>query len=75
MYDDKLICATAPPDRRQRERIVRFFRFYAWCKGWLNLWRARPGANFSDGWHPAVEALARARPLRAAYRGPPPPPF
>jgi inorganic pyrophosphatase len=71
MSDDKLICSADPPTPPQRARVLRFFRFYAKCKGLLNLLRRRPGRNACDGWCEAEEALARARPRDADWRGPP----
>ena len=71
MTDDKLICSSHRLDASERRKILRFFRFYAKCKGLLNLWRRRPGRNACDGWIGATEALARARPRDDAWRGPP----
>jgi inorganic pyrophosphatase len=71
MKDDKLICSDHFPDARQRQRILRFFNFYAGCKGLLNIWRGRPGRNACEGWHEASEALARARLRDPAWRRPP----
>ncbi|HWD23325.1 MAG TPA: inorganic diphosphatase [Burkholderiales bacterium] len=71
MTDDKLICSPAEPSSAERKRLLRFFRFYARCKGLLNLWRRRPGRNACEGWIEASEALARARPRDAGWRGPP----
>jgi len=62
MSDDKLICGVHPPSPRERERVLRFFRFYASCKKLLNLWRGRPGRNACEGWITTAEAIARARP-------------
>ena len=73
MADDKLICSVHEPSAAEVGRVLRFFRFYARCKGLLNLWRRRPGRNACDGWRPAGEALARARPLDVPWRGPPVP--
>jgi inorganic pyrophosphatase len=67
MSDDKLICSTLRPSQAEIRRVLRFFHFYAKCKGLLNLWRRRPGRNACDGWRPASEALQRARPLPAAW--------
>ncbi len=64
LSDDKLICSAEAPSARQIERVLRFFRFYARCKGVLNLWRRRPGRNASEGWCDAAAAMARARPLQ-----------
>lgn len=71
MSDDKLICCADPLQPRQRDAVLRFFRFYARCKGWLNLWRRRPGRNACDGWIEASQALARARPRPSDWSGPP----
>lgn len=70
LSDDKLICATERPSAAQIDRVLRFFRFYAWCKGLLNLARRRPGRNACEGLRSAEEALARARPLPEGWRGP-----
>jgi inorganic pyrophosphatase len=71
MSDDKLVCAARSPTAAQRRNVLRFFGFYARCKGLLNLWRARPGRNACDGWCTAQAALARARPRDEGWRGPP----
>jgi inorganic pyrophosphatase len=71
MTDDKLICSAFPVGALERQRVLRFFRFYAACKGLLNAWRGRPGRNACDGWCEADEALARARPRDSTWRGPP----
>ena len=71
MSDDKLICGARPPSARERRRVLRFFRFYARCKGLLNVWRGRPGRNACEGWCEAGEALARARPRDDSWSGPP----
>jgi inorganic pyrophosphatase len=70
MSDDKLVCAAQPPSRADIDRVLRFFRFYARCKGLLNLWRRRPGRNGCDGWCEAGDAMARAQPLPGGWRGP-----
>jgi inorganic pyrophosphatase len=70
MTDDKLICSHAPLTPAQRERVLRFFRFYAKCKGLLNLLRRRPGRNACDGWCEADAAIGRARLRDAGWRGP-----
>jgi inorganic pyrophosphatase len=70
MSDDKLVCAAAPLTAFERERVERFFRFYARCKALLNLWRGRRGRNAYDGWRPAAAALARARRRDAQWQGP-----
>jgi inorganic pyrophosphatase len=71
LSDDKLICSSHPLDPIQRQKVLRFFRFYAKCKGLLNFWRGRPGRNACGGWCEARVALARARPRDASWRGPP----
>lgn len=68
--DDKLICSELPPSAGQIRRLLRFFRFYAFCKLLLNRWRGRPGRNACEGWCSAADALARARPLTDAWAGP-----
>ena len=62
MSDDKLICSDRPLTCAQRESVLRFFRFYAKCKGLLNILRGCPGRNACDGWCEASDALKRARP-------------
>jgi len=71
MSDDKLICSASPLLAGQRRDVLRFFRFYARCKGLLNLWRRRPGRNACEGWIEAAQALARARPRGEDWCGPP----
>jgi inorganic pyrophosphatase len=71
MTDDKLICSKHPLHPSERESVLRFFRFYARCKGLLNFWRRRPGRNACDGWCGAEQALARARPRDDSWHGPP----
>lgn len=74
MCDDKLICAAQRPSRAEIEQVLRFFRFYARCKGWLNFWRRRPGRNAcEERLRSAAEALARARPLRGRFGAAPVP--
>ena len=70
MVDDKLVCSHEPLDPGQRRRLLRFFGFYALCKGMLNFVRRRPGRNACEGWLEANTALARARPREASWRGP-----
>lgn len=70
MTDDKLVCAARPPSAAERQKVLRFFRFYAWGKGLLNLWRRRPGRNACDGWCDAGDALGRALPLPRDWAGP-----
>jgi inorganic pyrophosphatase len=71
MTDDKLVCSAHRPSATERQNVLRFFRFYAKCKGLLNFWRRRPGRNACDGWSTAGQAIARARPRNATWRGPP----
>lgn len=71
MADDKLICSESPLSVFERENILRFFRFYAKCKGLLNILRRRPGLNASGGWCEATQALARARPRDDSWAGSP----
>jgi len=71
MTDDKLICSDRPLDDSARRDVLRFFGFYAKCKGLLNIWRRRPGRNACDGWCDARQALARARPRDNSWQGPP----
>jgi inorganic pyrophosphatase len=71
MSDDKLICSAHRPSAAQMAQVLRFFGFYARCKGLLNRWRRRGGRNGCDGLCSAAQALARARPLDGeAWRGP-----
>lgn len=70
MSDDKLICSSRPVDPRERRMVLRFFHFYARCKGLLNFFRHRPGRNACDGWLEAEQAMARARPRTATWQGP-----
>jgi len=67
MSDDKLICSLHQPSQAEIERVLRFFHFYARCKGLLNLWRRRPGRNACEGLCAATQALARARPLTQSW--------
>jgi inorganic pyrophosphatase len=73
MTDDKLICSHEPLSPGQRRMVLRFFHFYAKCKGLLNLLRRRPGRNACDGWCEASAAIARARVRDAGWQGPPVP--
>ena len=70
LSDDKLVCCDRRPSPAERDAVLRFFHFYARCKGLLNLWRGRPGRNACDGWCDAADALARARPRDDFWRGP-----
>jgi inorganic pyrophosphatase len=69
MSDDKLVCSARAIGIREQRRMLRFFRFYARCKGLLNRWRGRPGRNACDGWIDARLALARARPRDTGWQG------
>jgi inorganic pyrophosphatase len=71
MSDDKLVCSHTRVTTEDREMILRFFSFYAKCKGLLNVWRRRPGRNACDGWCDAAYALARARPRDDSWHGSP----
>jgi inorganic pyrophosphatase len=71
MTDDKLICSDRRVTAAERQMVLRFFGFYARCKGLLNLWRRRPGRNACEGWCDVADALARARPRDDSWRGPP----
>lgn len=70
LADDKLICSAAPPTSAERKAVLRFFRFYATCKGLLNRWRGRSGRNACAGWCSAEFALARATRRDATWHGP-----
>lgn len=70
MSDDKLVCSLNPPSLPERQNVLRFFHFYAQCKGLLNIWRRRPGRNACEGWCEASQALARARPRHDSWQGP-----
>ena len=70
LTDDKLICSDEPLSQAQRQSVLRFFQFYARCKGLLNVWRRRPGRNECDGWREAVYALNRATPRPVDWKGP-----
>ena len=70
MSDDKLICSEQPLSPDQRRMVLRFFHFYARCKGLLNFVRRRPGRNACEGWCEASAAIARARPRDDTWQGP-----
>jgi inorganic pyrophosphatase len=70
MSDDKLICSDQRPSAAQCHDVLRFFRFYARCKGLLNRCAQRPGRNACEGWRDAGSALARARPVTEGWPGP-----
>jgi len=71
MTDDKLICSSHRITAAERRMVLRFFSFYAKCKGLLNIWRRRPGRNACEGWCDVTLALARARPRDDSWRGSP----
>ena len=73
MSDHKLVCSPAPLSPEARRNVLRFFHFYARCKGLLNRLRGRPGRNACDGWITAQQALSCARPRDAGWRGSPVP--
>lgn len=70
MSDDKLVCSDQELRPADRLRVLQFFRLYARCKGLLNVLRRRPGRNGCDGWCAASDAIARATPRTADWRGP-----
>lgn len=70
MVDDKLVCSARPLTAGQKAFVLRFFHFYARCKGLLNVLRGRPGRNACDGWCSAAMAIARARPRQESWKGP-----
>ena len=73
MSDDKLVCSSSPLTETEKRDVLRFFAFYAKCKGLLNILRRRPGRNACDGWLEAAQALTRATPRDEGWRGPPVP--
>lgn len=60
MDDDKLICSNRPVGRLKRALILLFFKFYAKCKGLINICRGYSGRNQCCGWFDAREAIKRA---------------
>ncbi|MFT5334897.1 MAG: inorganic pyrophosphatase, partial [Halioglobus sp.] len=62
MCDDKLICALDPISARDKRNVLLFFRFYAFCKGLLNVARGQSGPSRCDGWGEAAAAIAKAKP-------------
>jgi inorganic pyrophosphatase len=70
MVDDKLVCSAHPLTTEERRFVLRFFHFYAKCKGLLNIFRRRPGRNACEGWCTAFEAIARAEPRPESWQGP-----
>jgi inorganic pyrophosphatase len=71
MYDDKLICSDHPIGPVQRFLVLLFFKFYARCKGLLNLFRGRSGRNNCEGWCDVTAAIGRAIPREdVVWKGP-----
>ncbi len=70
MEDDKLVCSALPLEPGQQRAVLRFFAFYARCKGLLNALRGQRGRNACGGWLSAAEAIARARPRDPDWHGP-----
>ena len=70
MQDDKLVCSEHPLTPEQERAVLRFFAFYARCKGALNWLRGRPGRNACGQWRTAAQAIARARPRAPDWKGP-----
>jgi len=70
MQDDKLVCSAREPTAAEWRSVLRFFHFYARCKGLLNFLRRHPGRNACEGRCEVEYALARARPRDDAWRGP-----
>ena len=71
MADDKLVCSAHPLTLAEKAFVLRFFRFYAKCKGVLNVVRGHPGRNACEGWRTAAQAIARAQPRQGSWQGPP----
>ena len=70
MTDDKLICCSHRITAAERQTVLRFFGFYAACKGLLNVLRRRRGRNACEGWCDVAHAIARARPRDYSWHGP-----
>jgi inorganic pyrophosphatase len=70
LYDDKLVCSSRPLSRSDRRNVLRFMQFYAFCKGWLNRFRGKPGPSYITGWEPLDDAMARAKPVPTDWEGP-----
>lgn len=70
MSDDKLICSHRRLLPLERREVLRFFRFYARCKGVLNFLRRRPGRNACEGWIEPQQAISRARLRDVSWDGP-----
>jgi len=60
-----------PADPAEKAFVLRFFRFYARCKGVLNIVRGHPGRNACEGWRTAAQAISRAQPRPGSWQGPP----
>jgi inorganic pyrophosphatase len=71
MIDDKLVCSAHALTLSERRFVLRFFHFYAKCKGLLNFLRRRRGRNACEGWYSATQAIARAQPRQDSWQGPP----
>jgi inorganic pyrophosphatase len=71
MADDKLVCGAHPLTPAEKAFVLRFFRFYAKCKGVLNFVRGHPGRNACEGWRTAAQAISRAQPRPGSWQGPP----
>ncbi len=69
MYDDKLVCSRQPLRAHERTLVLLFFHAYATAKRLLNRWRGRPGRTACEGWLSTEEAIARARPRDASWKG------
>lgn len=61
IMDDKLICSDKPIGTFKRALILLFFRFFAICKGLINVCRGHSGGNRCLGWMDAAVALEEAR--------------
>jgi inorganic pyrophosphatase len=70
MSDDKLICAAQPITKNDRRAVLQFFKFYAFCKGLLNVVRGQRGRSRCDGWGEAAAAISRAVPIDNNYQKP-----
>ena len=70
LVDDKLICSQHDLRPEHRVSVLRFFSFYAKCKGVLNKMRRRSGVNACEGWLEVSDALRRARPRDLHWQGP-----
>ncbi len=52
--DPKLVCSLHDIAEEDRRRVLRFFRFYAWCKRIMQFRNRLGGATFCDGWQPWI---------------------